>query len=220
MSKISWSKALADYLKDETQSYTSIARRYGVSKQSVVKRAVKESWQDLRHKTLLEVDQKLTEIVGEDIAIVNARQAQIGRALQALALKTIQDKDFKPENFIQAMRVIVAGVKIERETLDMREAKREGEVVGRSWGIFNNPEMAKEYSMRKPVTQSPKPLLAVPVNKPPEQVLSNKPLVDPKVLEQIQERLLEMQGNLNRLKKKLDAKQAEIQPSTSLSGWH
>lgn len=34
MAKISWSKALADYLKDETQSYASIAREYGVSLQA------------------------------------------------------------------------------------------------------------------------------------------------------------------------------------------
>jgi hypothetical protein len=33
--KISWSKALVDYLKDETESYALIARRHGVSLQAL-----------------------------------------------------------------------------------------------------------------------------------------------------------------------------------------
>ena len=35
--KISWSKALVDYLKDETESYAAIARKYGISFQVVKK---------------------------------------------------------------------------------------------------------------------------------------------------------------------------------------
>lgn len=45
-------------------------------------------------------------------------------------------------------------------------------------------------------------------------------MVDPKLLEQIQERLLEIQENANRLKEKLDTKQAETKPSTYQSGWY
>lgn len=37
MSKISWSKALADYLKDETESYASIARKDSVSYAELIK---------------------------------------------------------------------------------------------------------------------------------------------------------------------------------------
>jgi len=88
-------------------------------------------------------------------------------------------------------------------------------------GVFNNPAMWKKYSIKEPITQSPRPLLAAAaLNKPQEQTPSDKPMVDPKLLEQIQERLLEMQGKADRLKEKLDAKQAEIESPTSLSGWH
>lgn len=38
MAKIDWAKALADYLKEETMSYASIASKYGVSLQAVKKR--------------------------------------------------------------------------------------------------------------------------------------------------------------------------------------
>lgn len=57
MSKISWSAALADYLKDETLSYASIASKYGVSLQAVKKRAGKEVWQSLRQKSIQKVNQ-------------------------------------------------------------------------------------------------------------------------------------------------------------------
>lgn len=117
--KINWSKALADYLKDETSSYASIANKHNVSKQSVVKRAAKENWQNLRSKTLLKVDQKLTEIIGEDIAIINARHAQIGKIMQSIALKAI--KDLEPRTIAEAINSIKTGVEIERKALGIDE---------------------------------------------------------------------------------------------------
>ncbi len=223
MSKINWSKALVDYLKDETQSYASVARKHGVSLQAVKKRASREEWQGLRQKSIQKVNQRLPEITGEAVAMINARHAQIGRALQAVALKVIKEKNLEPENFMQAVRSIAEGVKIERETLDMKEA-RELKVRGGTdrWGVFNNPEMARKYAIKEiPIIQSPKPLLAVaPVNRPSDQTPSNKPVIDPKLLEQIQERLLQIQENANKLKGKLEAKQADIESSASLSGWH
>lgn len=64
MAKISWSKALIDYLSDETSSYSSIAEKYSVSVQAVKKRAAKEGWQDLKVKTIQKVDQKLPGKLG------------------------------------------------------------------------------------------------------------------------------------------------------------
>lgn len=55
MAKIDWSKALADYLKDGTQSYASMASKYGVSLQAVKKRAVTEGWVNLRQKSIQKV---------------------------------------------------------------------------------------------------------------------------------------------------------------------
>lgn len=220
MAKVNWSSALADYLKDQTESYVSIARRHGVSLQAVKKRAGKEGWVDLRQKSIQKVNQELPELIGESVADINARQAQIGRLLQAASLKAIQERNLNPENFMQAVRSIIEGVKIERETFDMKESRKVGEVVGRGWGIFNNPAMARKYSIKEPITQSPRPLFVAPVNKPPEQTPSNKPIIDPQLLLKIQEQLLEMEIKANKLKKRLEAEQAEINSSTSLSGWH
>lgn len=115
MSKVQWSAALADYLKDETKSYAFIANKYHVSKQSVVKRAVKEDWQSLRNKTLLKVDQKLTEIIGEDVAIINSRHAQIGKFMQSTALKAL--KNLEPRTMSEVINSIKTGVEIERKAL-------------------------------------------------------------------------------------------------------
>lgn len=92
MSKINWSKALADYLKDETQSYASIARKHGVSLQAVKKRAGKEKWQILRQESIQKANQELPELVGENIADINARQARFGKLLQAIAIREMKEK--------------------------------------------------------------------------------------------------------------------------------
>ncbi|VVA43962.1 conserved hypothetical protein [Candidatus Roizmanbacteria bacterium] len=118
MSKISWSKALADYLKDETTSYASISKRYGVSLQAVKKRAGKEKWQDLRQKSIQKVNQELPKLIGQSVADVSAKHAQLGQLLQHAALKIMKEKDLKPKNFIQALQSIKAGIEIERKALD------------------------------------------------------------------------------------------------------
>lgn len=89
MSKISWSKALIEYLKDETSSYASIGKKYCVSLQAVKKRAGKEKWQELRQKSIQKVNQRLPEITGEAVAMIDARQAQMGKMLQYIGLKAI-----------------------------------------------------------------------------------------------------------------------------------
>lgn len=241
MAKISWSKALADYLRDETESYASVARKHGVSLQAVKKRAGKEGWQNLRQKSIQKVNQELPKLIGESVADVNARHAQIGRVFQAVALKAIKEKNLEPENFMQAVRSVVEGTKIERETFGMKESKKVGEVVGRGWGIFNNPEMAKKYSINRykplgvfnnpamakeasiktPITQSPKPLLAAaPVNRPPEQTPFNKPMVDPQLLAKVQEGLSRISERLDEVKRKLETRKTESASANDrLTGW-
>jgi len=119
MVKISWSKALSDYLKDETQSYASIASSYGVSLQAVKKKAGKEKWQGLRQKSIQKVNQRLPELIGESVADINANHAQLGKLLQYVALEAMKENNFKPENLVQALQSIKVGVEIERKALDM-----------------------------------------------------------------------------------------------------
>lgn len=131
MAKISWSQALADYLKDETASYAVIAEKHGVSKQAVVKRAVKENWQELRKRTLLEVDQKLPDKISETVAEIRSRHASYGRMLLQKGLQAIQ-KDVAPDSFRDALALIVNGVKIEKDSLRLDADERNDP----NWDLF------------------------------------------------------------------------------------
>ena len=124
MAKISWSKALIDYLSDETSSYVSIAQKYGVSLQAVKKRASKEKWQNLRINTIQKVDQKLPEKLGEEIAQVNAKHARIGRMLTKKGIKAISKHKMVPKNFDGAKESIKDGVRIEREALNIQDKQQ------------------------------------------------------------------------------------------------
>ncbi len=119
MSKIVWSKALADYLRNETQSYASIAAKYGVSLQAVKKRAAKEGWLNLRQKSLLKVNQELPKMIGENIVEVNARHIRLARSLQEIALKAIEYGESQPTTALQALQSVKIGIEIERKALGM-----------------------------------------------------------------------------------------------------
>ena len=121
MAKISWSKALIDYISDETTSYASIAAKYGVSVQAVKKRAGGEKWQALRTNTIQKVDQKLPEKLGEEIAQVNAKHAKIGRMLTKKGIKAINQHKLVPRNFDEAKESIKDGVRIERDALNIQD---------------------------------------------------------------------------------------------------
>lgn len=124
MAKITWSQALIDYISDETVSYSSIAQKYGVSVQAVKKRASKEKWQYLRTNTIQEVDQKLPEKLGEEIAEVNAKHAKIGRLLTDKGIKAIEESKLSPKNFDEAKDSIKDGIRIEREALNIQDKQQ------------------------------------------------------------------------------------------------
>jgi len=84
MAKILWAKALTDYLKDETLSYTSIASKYGVSLQAVKKRAGKEEWQNLRQKSI----QKVKPVV--DLSLIDDFPQRFTGMLQSLEFEEKQ----------------------------------------------------------------------------------------------------------------------------------
>ena len=119
MSKIVWSKALADYLRNETQSYASIAVKHGVSLQSVKKRAAKEGWSNLRQRSIQKVNQELPKMIGESVAEVNARHIRFARTLQEVGLKAIEEGESQPTTPLQALQSVKTGIEIERKALGM-----------------------------------------------------------------------------------------------------
>lgn len=193
MSKISWPKALVDYLKDETQSYASIARKHGVSLQAVKKRAAKEGWQDLRQRSIQKVNQRLPEITGEVVAMIDARQAQIGKMLQYIGLKAIVEKRLTPENFTQAKESIKDGAKIEREAIDAGTEERKRKEL---YNILNRERI--KYGFDDDSEEVKKQKLPNSIKKP-VQIAPNTPAIDPQLLAEVQRRLEDIKKRVDRL---------------------
>ena len=128
MTKVYWSAVLADYLRDETSSYQSLAGKYGVSKQAVVERAKKEGWQDLRQKTRLKVNQKLTDIAAEEITEIRLVHAGYGRKLREKGMEAIESGKVPISTATEALRGVKEGISIEREALGMDQLPAVGTV--------------------------------------------------------------------------------------------
>lgn len=128
MPKANWTKALTDYASDEKQSYETIAKKYGVSKRSVVKRAVKDDWQLVRRDTALKVHQELPNIVSQSVVEIQARHIYFARMLQAKALEAIIKDKLKPKNIREAVLCLKTGIEIERKALGLDNPKQNNDV--------------------------------------------------------------------------------------------
>ena len=142
--KIDWLKAKVDYISDPQETYLSIAEKYNVSHQTVKDRALEENWTRSRLNALQIADKKTTELVANKIAEVNARQAEIGIAMQEMAIKAIQEKDangnpvLKPKTTDDARLLALTGVIIERKALNI---EREGNQPVAYQINFGSPEV-------------------------------------------------------------------------------
>lgn len=119
MAKVMWTQALTDYVSDERQSYDSIAKKYNVSKRSVVKHAVKNKWQLARRETALKVHQELPIRLSIALSDVVARQVYLGQIMQARALEAFMRGHLTPKTIKEVIMCIKTGVEIERKALGL-----------------------------------------------------------------------------------------------------
>lgn len=118
MSKISWSKALVDYIKDDTSTLADIAAKYGIDYGHLRNVAGQEKWSELREEIKLKSDKRLTEIVTETIADIKIRHANIGKAMQAQGLNAIK-AGVRPMTANDVRLYVLTGIRIEREALGL-----------------------------------------------------------------------------------------------------
>lgn len=89
--KVDWLEVRKEYLTDATSSYRSLAKKYGVSKETLQKRATGEGWtelrQDLADKAFNNFTQKLLDTKSE----AQNRHLQHYQNIQALVNKSIQE---------------------------------------------------------------------------------------------------------------------------------
>lgn len=96
--KVDWFQARQDYLEDNRQSYSTIAKKYGVTKTAVEKHATKEGWAKLRRslgdKAFESFQNKLlnTKSAAQDRHLLHYQN------LQALANKSLVAMD--QQNFM------------------------------------------------------------------------------------------------------------------------
>ena len=145
MSKINWTKALTDYASDEEQSYEAIAKKYGVSKRSVVKRAVKDNWQLVRRDTTLKVHRELPAIVSQSAVEIQARHIYFARMLQAKALEAMVKDKLKPKNIREVVLCLKTGIEIERKALGLDNQKQNNEayVPGTRMYVISSKDIDK-----------------------------------------------------------------------------
>jgi hypothetical protein len=97
------------------RSYGKLAARFGVCKRTVTRRAKREQWQarllSIRRKAAERVDEEAVE----SLAVVHRRHLRVLKAVQAKALKTLQQMPLT--NTGEAIRALLASLAQEREIL-------------------------------------------------------------------------------------------------------
>ena len=94
------------------RSYAAVAKRYGVSKVTVTKRATKEGWQ----KRVLEIEAKARvasdEKAAETMEAINIRHLRSARVIQSKALEAL--KSMSLGTAMDAVKALHMGVRQER----------------------------------------------------------------------------------------------------------
>src|ERR1700722_17092814 len=121
MSKVNYNAILRDYLSDRTSSYTKLAKRYHISKQSIVKRAKKEDWQLQRREFQEEVDRKFTTNAAKDIEKVLAKELALSETMIDAGLEAFSKCDFSNITPHQIVVLLRTGIELERKTLEAKQ---------------------------------------------------------------------------------------------------
>ena len=100
------------------RSYQALAERLGVSKQAILKRALRERWQERVSELEERARSESAERAVEEIKEMNERHLKVLRAIQAKALETLKDKSLR--SGIDAVRDTVASWRAEVERLGER----------------------------------------------------------------------------------------------------
>lgn len=106
------------------RSYSELARRLGVTKRAVTKRATKEQWQErlarIEEKARAHSDERLVE----DLQAMNARHLKTLRALQAKALDGLRTLPMRTS--ADCTRALLASIKAERAVAQPVGGKESG----------------------------------------------------------------------------------------------
>lgn len=104
------------------RSFRAVAERYGVSRQAVAKRALRDGWQ---HRASLR-DQAAQQVTAEDLIKqrhdMYERNCKLWGVVQAKAVETLRDKPFRTS--LDAVRALEAANSALSQSLYLREKTR------------------------------------------------------------------------------------------------
>jgi hypothetical protein len=122
--KINWNEVKQDYLADFEATYSSLAKKYGISVTRVEVHGSREGWvkqrQDIGKKTNTEFNKKL---VSENVEASLRHRSQY-KNMQALGMNMLIDfhsaSSLNPSNFYQIVKAIDISIKGERNVLGIK----------------------------------------------------------------------------------------------------
>jgi transposase len=94
------------------RSYATVAKRYGVSKVTVTKRAKQEGWQKRVAEIEAKARQGADEKAAETMEAINARHLRSSRVIQAKALEALRSMSL--DTAMDAVKALHMGVRQER----------------------------------------------------------------------------------------------------------
>ena len=105
----------------EARSYAAVARKYGVSKRSITKRAAKEGWQQRLETIQRAARERADEQVIESLKAVHARHLRTLRAIQGKSLQALSSLPMTTAG--EAARTMLAAMAQERDIYEIPGAE-------------------------------------------------------------------------------------------------
>jgi hypothetical protein len=141
------------------RTYEGLARLLGVSKRTVVRRAIAERWQERLAQVEEEAQRKTIERAAEDLAGIDERHLRTTRAIQARALDAL--KNMPINSGMSAVRALDVSVKLERAILGRG---KEAGTHGGGWAqiVDDVSRAAQDREAAGPTSSAPSPAPIVP----------------------------------------------------------
>lgn len=87
---VPYDKILAEYVADETATVSSLAKKFGVSKSAISRKATKEDWKSKRKVATEKAVESVTSLKAEQIADANKRHVEGSKEVQEAILNGIR----------------------------------------------------------------------------------------------------------------------------------
>jgi hypothetical protein len=130
----------------EKRSYQAIADRFGVSKRSVVKRAIAEGWQERLVRAEATAREKVDAKAAESLEVMNARHLKIIQAIQTKAIETLSRVPLRTAfDAVRALELSIRQERLIRGEPSDRTVLSIEEVIRREYQMWLRPA-AEEVS--------------------------------------------------------------------------